>query len=43
MLDENYVPVGGGPPRPPLFPSRQRAVIYGFAMYADEEAGKRGV
>lgn len=43
MLDENYVPHGGGPPRPPLYPTRLRCMIYAFALTADEEASKRGV
>lgn len=43
MLDENYCPPGGGPPQPPPFPSRVRAVIYAFAEYADESEKKRGV
>lgn len=43
MLDADYSPVGGGPARPPLYPSRLRNVIFGFARLADEEAAKRGI
>jgi hypothetical protein len=41
-LDENYVPMDGGEPRPPRHPDRLRAVIYGFAETASIEEAKRG-
>jgi len=40
LLDENFVPWGGGEPRPPLHPSRVRAFIYGCAEVAHEESLK---
>jgi hypothetical protein len=40
-LDDNYYPMrGGGERMPPPYPARLRAVIYGFAMVAEEDAVK---
>jgi hypothetical protein len=39
-LEQDYRPIGrpDEDPRPPLFPSRLRSMIYGFALIADREA-----
>jgi hypothetical protein len=42
MLDENYAPMGGGPVKPPPYPTRLRCVIYGFSTVASEQDAKRG-